>query len=145
MRAAVATNTRLLRSGVLRVHHLLVEEKLGSFGEWTRLALTLILLAVLVWWLCEVRVRLDVEPIVKNGAVALDPFKNAQNILLVVLPLASTALGYWFGAQGKEKAQATAEAASAQLNAVVDSSKEPLLKKAMEINPKAFGLPEQKT
>ncbi|MGJ7442177.1 hypothetical protein [Aquipuribacter sp. MA13-6] len=111
----------------------------GAFDGWARLILTLALLAILVWWLLETRARMDAEPLIRDGVVVVDAFKNAQTILLVVVPLATTAIGYWFGAQGKEKAEGKAEAATAQLNAVVDSSTEPLLQRAMREHPQAFG------
>ena len=119
----------------------------GSFDGWARLALTLVLLAILVWWLWEARGRVATEPLIKDGVVVVDAFKNTQTILLLVVPLATTAIGYWFGAQGKEKAEEKAAQAeekageaSAQLTAVVGASTDDsLLEKARTQYPEAFG------
>lgn len=116
-------------------------------GSWFRPLLTILLLGLSVWWLTLVALRLGLEPQTDDaGNVVLDEFQRTKDILLVVLPLTTTALGYWFGAQGKTEAEAKAveaekEAtqANAALTAVVDSSSEPqLLKQARENYPQAF-------
>lgn len=117
----------LVFSGVRRDHcHMSEKEdqenkKTRSFDGKARLYLTFILLALLCWCLWETFKRVDVVPTVENGAVKLDPFKNAQTILMVVLPLATTALGYWFGAEGKEKAEKSAARANDEVTKLQES------------------------
>jgi hypothetical protein len=102
--------------------------------------LTIILLALVTWWLWLVALRLSIAPTKDSAGNVLDQYQRAKDILLVILPLSTTALGYWFGVQGKDKAEAQAETANAQLTAVVDAAPEGTLKDAMEKHPKAFGL-----
>ena len=99
---------------------------------------TLVLLLA-VWWLWEVQRRLGTEPRLDDkGSVVVDEFQRAKDILLVVLPLVTTILGYWFGAQGKEKAEEKAKEATAKLEAVVDASGAGVLEKAKTMHPNAF-------
>jgi hypothetical protein len=81
----------------------------------------------------------------------LDTYQRAKDVLLVVLPLLTTALGYWFGAAGRESAEAKASAALSEakrtqqkLEGVLGSSREQdLLSKAQALYPDAFGLARQ--
>lgn len=117
---------------------------------------TILIFVVLLWWLIIVSRYVGTAPVVDStGKVVSDTFGNAKDILLAVLPLASTAVGYWLGSQGTAQAQDTAKAASAdaasakaeaatakaQLLAVVDTSSAETLKSAMKLHPRAFGLP----
>jgi hypothetical protein len=105
-----------------------------------RFVLTLLLFALAVWWLMELAMQLGTAPTMDaQGKVLVDKFQRAKDILLVVLPLVTSALGYWFGAQGKEHEQERAESARDQLDAVVQASTEPnLLQKARNNYPDAF-------
>jgi hypothetical protein len=100
-----------------------------NFGTWVRAVLTIILLLIQAGWLVVVAAKLG-APIVKNqdGSV-VDAFERAKDILLVVTPLLTTALGYWFGSAGRQEAQLAASSARAQadiaqrtLAGVLDSS-----------------------
>ncbi|MGG5259303.1 hypothetical protein [Phycicoccus avicenniae] len=118
---------------------------------WVRGLLTLLLLGLAVWWLTLVAREMSTAPTVgKDGKVLLDEFQRAKDILLVVLPLLTTALGYWFGAAGKEKAEegkakaeATAEQKAQQLDSVLDAAPQGVLKDAKDKHPEAFGLPRK--
>jgi hypothetical protein len=113
-----------------------------TLSTWIRGAFTLLLLVLTVWWLTVVASKLGNKPQVdESGAVTLDEFQRAKDILLVVLPLLTTALGYWFGAAGKATAEEKAEAATTQLQEVLDVGGEGLLAAAKQRNPGAFGLP----
>lgn len=106
---------------------------MDKVAMWTRASLSGLLLLLTVWWLYVVANHLSVAPQTnESGEVVLDTFQRAKDILLVVLPLLTTALGYWFGAAGKEKAEQKAEAAQSEL-----------LDVAKRANPQAFGLPAQ--
>jgi hypothetical protein len=119
-----------------------------DFGTWVRMGITVVLLAMAAAWLFVVYSALG-EPTVKgaDGSV-LDQFQRSKDILLVVMPLLTTALGYWFGSAGRQEAQNTAnmaqdaaEMAQRKLASVLDSSVESgLLDKAKEKDPEAFGV-----
>jgi hypothetical protein len=114
---------------------------------------TVFIFIILLWWLVVVARHIGEAPKVnKAGAVTLDVFQRSKDILLVVLPLATTAIGYWLGNQGAVQAQQTAQnandqaqsaqkdaaAAQAQLAAVVDVSEPNTLAKAKSTHPEAF-------
>lgn len=115
--------------------------------HWFRPILTLIVVALSAWWLLEVSRRLGTAPTLDSeGNITVDEFQRAKDILLVVLPLTTITLGYWFGAQGKTAAETKADAAekkaeeaSAALTAVVATSTQPdLLRQAQQQYPQAF-------
>jgi hypothetical protein len=114
-----------------------------TVNTWIRASLTLLLLALTVWWLYYVAAHLGTTPTVDDeGNVILDQFERSKSILLVVLPLLTTALGYWFGAAGKAKAEEGADVAKAQLNSVLDVADKGVLETAKKAHPTAFGLPD---
>ncbi|MCW2622332.1 MAG: hypothetical protein JWL64_1934 [Frankiales bacterium] len=101
-----------------------------------------------LWWFFEVARRLGTAPQKDaEGNVVLDEYGRAKDILLVVLPLLTTVVGYWFGALGKEKAdekaaraEERADAAKAKTEAIAMVSSEPdLLARAQQMYPQAFG------
>jgi len=107
---------------------------------------TILTAVIAIWWLYMVATRINVQPVVNaSGAVVLDEYARAKDILLVVLPLFTATLAYWVGAKGTSDAkEETAEAkkqtekTQAQLNAVVDVSDRGILKNAMTEFPEAF-------
>jgi hypothetical protein len=114
---------------------------------------TLVVFAILIWTLAYVFPNIGVAAqLDKDGKVVLDKFGNIKSILLVVLPLASTTIGYWLGTQGTTQAQtsadqartdavkATAQASSAtaQLTALADLAPAGTLQAAKEAHPEAF-------
>jgi hypothetical protein len=105
--------------------------------------LTLVLLAIAVWWLVEVATMMGRAPTIdSSGHVMVDRFQRAKDVLLVILPLLTSALGYWFGARDKDRVQGQADSAKDQLNAVVATSSDPeLMRKAKEMYPTAFRPP----
>lgn len=119
---------------------------MADVGTKVRGWFTGILLTIMTGWLVVVGFTLD-TPVTKaaDGSV-LDVFERAKDVLLVVTPLLTTALGYWFGSAGRHEAQETANSARAaadvahrQLAGVLDSSSEPgLLIKAKLANSEAF-------
>lgn len=122
--------------------------KAGWIQTIVRASLTLILLGLSIWWLAEVASRLGTAPTKDTkGNIIVDQYQRAKDILLVVLPLVTTALGYWFGSQGKDKAETAANAAKdetqntkeqlAGVKAVVSTNPE-LLERAKHLYPKAF-------
>jgi hypothetical protein len=95
--------------------------------------------AILVWWLIIVATKLGVKPEVDSaGNVVLDEFQRSKDILLVVLPLFTAALGYWVGTRGESAAKEDADKAKDQLDAVVDSADKGILADARRSHPEAF-------
>ena len=83
-----------------------------NFGVITRFVLTLVLLGLTIWWLAVVASLLGVGPTNdKAGKLLFDPFQRSKDILLAVMPLPTVALGYWFGAAGKQEAEKKADKA----------------------------------
>jgi hypothetical protein len=121
---------------------------MDNASMWIRAALTGLLFLVSTYWLLEVAGQIPAVPTRDSDGNVLDTYQRAKDILLVVLPLLTTALGYWFGAAGRENAEAKAryamtEASRSQqrLEGVLGSSSDQeLLSKAQELYPEAFGL-----
>jgi hypothetical protein len=127
------------------------KEVVKNLGTW----LTTLFVFVLVAWALYYVFQDHGTPAVvdSNGKVVIDKYANSKDILAVVLPLATAAVGYWFGNKGVSdanahaddaKAQATAAqketkavvaAASAQLPAGTD-----ILAEAKRAHPEAFGI-----
>lgn len=78
---------------------------------WGAISVTVLTFLVLAWWLGVVAAHLGDAPNVVGGSVTLDVFQRSKDILLVVLPLATTAVGFWLGNQGVEEAEKNAERA----------------------------------
>ena len=95
---------------------------------------------IVIWWLAVVLDRLGTAPQVNSeGAVIVDQYQRATDILFIVFPLAAAAVGYWLGNQGRARAQEQAQQAQSKLTAVLGSSGDgDLLKKAAATFPAAF-------
>jgi hypothetical protein len=110
-----------------------------NLGTILRFTITLILFALAAWWLLVVYGALDVFPQRDDQGNIVDRYQRGKDILLVVLPLLTIALGYWFGAAGKKEAEEKAEKTQQKLNGVLDSTTETnLLAQAKEKYPQAF-------
>lgn len=109
-------------------------------GTVIRFVVTLAILAAAAWWLTEVAANLGTAPTRDaQGNTIVDKYQRAKDILLVVLPLVTTAVGYWFGSQGKEKAETEASKAKDKVTAMAAVSSDPdLLKTARDKYPDAF-------
>jgi hypothetical protein len=122
-----------------------------NFGPWVRVTITLILLAMSAAWLLVVYGALGDQTVKGADGSVLDQFQRSKDILLVIFPLLTTALGYWFGSAGRQEAQITAtmaqdtaDMAQRKLASVLDSSEESgLLDKAKDKDPEAFGISPQ--
>ena len=127
-------------------------DRIKSLGA---LLTTVFIFLILLWWLIVVARHVGTDPVVNSdGVVTMDTFQRTKDILLVVLPLATTAVGFWLGNQGAAQAQETAQlatqnaetaqaqavAAKDQLMALVDVSDARKLQEAKSAHPEAFGL-----
>jgi hypothetical protein len=69
-------------------------------------AVTVFVFGIVVWWLIVVLSKIGIAPTVNSkGAVTVDQYQRAKDILQVFFPLATAALGCWFGNRGTAKAQ----------------------------------------
>lgn len=110
------------------------------FNLVVRAVLTVFILAITAWWLVLVGAKLGIAPVKDATGSVLDEYQRAKDILLVVLPLVTTAFGYWFGARGKDKAEDDAAVARRELTAVLATSDNPkLLRQSRENYPDMFG------
>jgi len=102
--------------------------------------ITVFVFGIVIWWLAVVLNRLGTAPQVNaKGAVIVDQYQRATDILFVVFPLATAAVGYWFGNQGRSRAQEQAQQAQSKLTAVLGTSADgDLLKNAAATFPVAF-------
>jgi hypothetical protein len=102
--------------------------------------ITVFVFGIVIWWLAVVLGRIGTAPTVTSkGAVIVDQYERAKDILLVVFPLATAAVGYWFGNQGRARAQEQAQQAQSKVTAVLGASADgELLKKAATSFPAAF-------
>jgi hypothetical protein len=106
-----------------------------------RVVITAGLFVFVAWWLIVVARHLGDAPVVdQNGDVVLDEFQRTKDILLVVLPLLTTALGYWFGSEGKDEADKTAKSEQAKVQALLHVANPGQVTAAKKQNPDAFGL-----
>lgn len=117
-------------------------------GLWARLLITGALFVLSAWWLWVVWQKLSVQPVLsEDGKVIFDEYARAKDVLLVVVPLLTLALGYWFGAQGTAKAEEKAqkeekkaEETNAQLKEALGLLPADLYQQAVAEKPKAFGV-----
>jgi hypothetical protein len=117
-----------------------------SGRDWSRLAVFLVLAGLVAWWLVAISQQLATAPTyADDGTLILDPFQRAKDILTVLLPLLTAAIGFYAGAEGKEKAEelkeqaeANKDKAQAQLTAVTSVGDPDILAKAKEAFPEAF-------
>jgi hypothetical protein len=115
---------------------------------WPRFVITAALLLLVVWGLVLVTGHLT-DGIIKDAdGNVVDSYHRSSDVLHILVPLLTIALGYWFGSEGKENAEKRASAAQEdaatvrrQLAAVLGSSSEPdLLSKARDADKDAFTL-----
>jgi hypothetical protein len=78
------------------------------------LVVTAISFVLVGWSLYYVFHNLGVAPTISNGTVTANPLQSAKDVLTVVVPFASAAIGFWFGADGKVAAQNQAQQAQRQ-------------------------------
>jgi hypothetical protein len=101
--------------------------------------ITILFAAIVVWWLYEVAQRLGLAPVVNDqGAVVLDEFQRAKDILVLVFPLLTAAGGYWLGNKGAESARAEARESNAKLESLIAVSPPDRVAAARSMNQAAW-------
>lgn len=63
-------------------------------------------------------------PAHKGLSLGMDEYARAKDIFILVLPLLTTAVGYWFGSQGTVKAQQRAADADTARNQALEARSE---------------------
>ena len=105
-------------------------------------------------WLYFTATKVDVAPIFnRKGVATIDQYQRAKDILQIIFPLATAAVGFWFGNQQTAQAQKQADnatkrasdahqqaqASQAKVEAILGASSDPnLLQKATAAVPGAF-------
>jgi hypothetical protein len=90
---------------------------MGKAKDIGAIVTTVLVFLILAWTLVYVFKYIDSTPQVgTDGKVVLDKFGNSKTILLAILPLTTTAVGYWLGNKGAGAAQDDAKKANDQKN-----------------------------
>ena len=112
----------------------------GASSNWQRLLITILLMGLVVWGLILTTVNLDAGVAKDSGGSVVDVYQRSTDVLHTLLPLLSIALGYWFGAAGKEHAEQKADTTSRQLTAFLGTAagQGDLLERARQADPEAF-------
>jgi flagellar basal body-associated protein FliL len=82
-----------------------------NFKLLARFVITMLLFGVVIYWMWMMSGDLRTGATNDATGNAVDPFQRSKDVLLVALPLLTTAVGYWFGAEGKERAEQRAHEA----------------------------------
>lgn len=127
------------------------KEIVKNLGSWVT---TVFVFALVAWALYYVFQDHGTAPTLDSkGHVSVDRYAHAKDILDVVLPLATAAVGYWFGNKGVSDANAHADDARSQATAAQTETKAvvaaasallpgtDVLRAAKDTHPEAFGLP----
>lgn len=87
--------------------------------------LTIFIFGIVIWWLAIVLSKIGMAPVINaKGAIALDQYGRAKDILTFVFPLATAAVGFWFGNQGTVQAQQQADTARQSSQAAHEQAKQ---------------------
>lgn len=90
-------------------------ERVDRFRRAGAVVMTGIVVVGAAWWAVVVFMNLGVEPVYnEDGTLRIDRFSRAKDILSLILPLLTAALGFWFGSQGTVKAEKQADKAEKQ-------------------------------
>jgi hypothetical protein len=115
---------------------------------------TLFIFVIVGAWLYFTASKVGVVPLFNSkGTVTIDQYQRAKDILQIVFPLATAAVGFWFGSQGTVQAQNQADKATqtaqvahdqaqksqAKVEAILGASEDPnLITKAATAAPSVF-------
>ena len=118
------------------------------------IVMSIALFIVVLTWIIFVGMHIGTQPVLnKDGTVQMDAYARAKDILVLLLPLLTTAAGFWLGSQGTGQAQKQAEAATTaekkaqdQRSAILSVAPQmpgdkDLLTVARDAHPAAFDLP----
>jgi hypothetical protein len=119
---------------------------------------TIFIFVIVSTWLYFTATKVGVAPVFNSKGVAtIDQYQRAKDLLQIVFPLATAAVGFWFGNQQTVQAQKQADTATQSAQAAHDQARQSqakveailgasndadLIKKAQVAAPGAF--PEMK-
>jgi hypothetical protein len=118
----------------------------ASVKSWGSVIVTVLVFAaffaVLAVWLGKI----GTNPVKdRQGNIVRDEWQRAKDVMIFVGPFATAALGYWFGSDGKQKAQQAADVAQgkadkaqAQKEAILSAASPDVLERAKAVRPEAF-------
>lgn len=104
------------------------EEKSSSQAFWFRGGLTLIIVAMVFYSLCRLYGELRVP------ATPTDSFSRAKDVFVIVFPVMTSIVAFWFGADAKDRADSRADQARQTLLDAVKNHPE-AFKNSSEPNP----------
>ena len=96
----------------------------GKSGDILRWVLTIIVIAVMIWWLYNVWLVQGIAVKKDADGNVLDVYTRARDTLAIVVPLVTLALGYWFGVKGADTAEKNAATANDQAKAATAQAKD---------------------
>jgi len=118
------------------------------------IVVTLFIFVIVGAWLYFTATKVGVAPVFNSkGIPTIDQYGRAKDILLIVFPLATAAVGFWFGNQQTAQAQKQADTATqsaqlahaqarqsqAKVEAILGASNDTeLIQKAKAASPSAF-------
>jgi hypothetical protein len=105
----------------------------------TIIVTALVVLFVILWGLAVWQTLGKPPQYLPDGkTIQMDEFARAKDILILILPLLTTAVGYWLGSQGTAQAEVKAKQAEAKKDAVLSVSPPNMLAEAQKQHPDAF-------
>ena len=118
------------------------------------IVMSIALFIVVLTWVIVVGIHIGTQPVLnKDGTVQMDAYARAKDILVLLLPLLTTAADFWLGSQGTGQAQKQAEAATTEAKKAQDQrsailsvappmpGNKDLLTVARDAHPAAWDLP----
>lgn len=107
------------------------------------IVVTAVIFVFVAMWSVAVWKNLGKPPqyLADGKTVKVDEFARAKDIFVLVLPLLTTAVGYWLGSQGTVKAEKKADAAEADKTSALQNAaaSQATLDHIQRTHPEAFG------
>ena len=103
-------------------------------------AASILILVFVVVWSVIVASKIGHAPKLQTKTEGpYDSFEQAKSILVLLLPLLTTAAGYWLGSLGTAKAEKEASNVKERNEALLTAGNPQILQAAINVNPAAFG------
>lgn len=101
---------------------------------------SILIFAFVVVWSVLVATKIGNPPKLQTKTDGpYDSFEQTKSIFVLILPLLTTAAGYWLGSLGTAKAEKSADNAKAKNEALLTAGTPEILQAAVALNPTAFG------
>ncbi len=117
-----------------------------NLRAWGSIVVTVLVFVAFFWTLYYLLHNISDTPKMTGTTTIRDQFDRSKTAIGFTAPLVTLALGYWFGADGKAKAEAKAEGAvaeakqaNAETKAVLSVVQDPeIVTKARQVDSRAF-------